>query len=106
LRNGDPDATAAAALAKVIGEREQQEPFPPVLEAQLADVYYQLGRVLAAEKAPEPHQQGIAWLRRAVAAEPAHKEQHFWPGRPPCWGFPHEESVAAARALLQRLEHP
>jgi hypothetical protein len=95
-----PDVKAAAAA---IRERGDLEPLPAQLEAELADVFSIIGRVLAGSSDAEDRARGITWLQRAVSAEPAHPERHFWPGQPRTTGFQHAAAVAAARARLTEL---
>ena len=104
LRNGDPDLAKVTAMADALHLRQQQEPFPPTFDAQLADVYYQIGRVMTAQPDAEKRAAGLVWLRRAVNAKPQKPELQYWPWRTPTWGFPHDEQVAAAKALLARIE--
>ncbi|MSR40144.1 MAG: alpha/beta fold hydrolase [Planctomycetes bacterium] len=106
LRNNDPDLARVNAMASVIKAQQQQEPLPVSLEAHLADVYYQIGRVLTAQPDAEQRAAGIIWLRRAVNAAPAKPELQFWPWRAASWGFVAAEQVAAAKALLARIEGP
>jgi hypothetical protein len=102
--------SAAASLQQVnadaalIHEREQVEPLPLPLEVELADVFAGIGIKLAASTDAVDRAQALAWLKRAIAAQPQHPERHFWPGRVPTWGFPQAPAVAQARAVLRKLE--
>ncbi len=87
---------AAAEITKATAG----EPFHPLLEAELADVFATIGRELFLAGGDD-RAAGITWLRRAIAAAPAQPKLHYWPGRPFTVGFPHEAAVARARAVLR-----
>ena len=87
-------------LAKQITEREELEAFPPLLEAQLADIYAIVGRILANSSNAEDRASGLIWLQRAVAAAPDNPKLHYWPGRTLISGFPQQAEVDRAKQLL------
>jgi fermentation-respiration switch protein FrsA (DUF1100 family) len=103
LRNEQVPLTDVKAIAATIRARDEIEKLPPLLEAQLADVFAITGTALAANPDAEDKAQGIVWLRRAVAAAPDHPERHYWPGHPASAGFPQQHAVEAARDLLKKL---
>src|SRR5207247_2468474 len=76
-------------IAGKIRQLEREGPFPAALEAMLAETFYLVGKQLVAEHDPALHAEGLVWLRRAVAAEPAKPALWFWPGTTAIYGFPH-----------------
>ena len=101
LRHGQQQALEQVrGLAKRITEREELESFPPLLEAQLADIYAIVGRILANSSNAEDRASGLIWLQRAVAAVPKNPKLHYWPGRTLVSGFPQQAEVDRARQLL------
>ena len=104
MREGEPDQAAADAAAAAIAARDRLEPMGPVLSAELTDVFWRIGRLLTSQPSAEPRALGRVWLRRAVASAPDHPEQHWWPAPTPTWGFQHQQEVALARDLLQKLD--
>jgi hypothetical protein len=100
LRN---DALAPAeheALRAALAAAETTAPFPPELEAELADVHSRLGQALLANDDPAMQSTGRALLQRAVAAVPARPELHVWLGPHATFGYPQQDAVDAAKRLL------
>ncbi|MCR9245189.1 MAG: alpha/beta fold hydrolase [bacterium] len=91
VRNESASTNTVRDVAAGLRAASASEPFHPVLEAELADVFARLGLALEDE----------AWLRRAVAAVPERPDQHFWPGPVATYGYPQAAVVELAR---QRLE--
>jgi pimeloyl-ACP methyl ester carboxylesterase len=104
MREGEPDRAAADAAAAAIAAHDRLEPMPPQLAAELTDVFWRIGRMLTSQPSAEPRALGRVWLRRAVASAPDHPEQHWWPATTPTWGFQHQQEVALAKDLLQKLD--
>jgi hypothetical protein len=104
VRGDAAELPQVKAVAAAIQAREDVEQLPPQLDAELADVYWALGRVLTQSTDAEDKARGLGWLRRASAAQPEHPERHFWPGRQPTWGFRHARAVQAARERLVQIE--
>ncbi|MBL9077877.1 MAG: alpha/beta fold hydrolase [Planctomycetes bacterium] len=96
LRNGALGRTEMVALADRLGTA----PWPAQLEAELADVFAELGRGLVAADDAALRQRGAALLQRAVAAMPAQPLLHWWAGATTTWGFPQEAAVQNAKLLL------
>ncbi len=103
LEDEPPSAEVAHAAAKSIRDREAIEPFPPLVETELARVYGLIGRALARAGNAEDRAAALVWLQRAIAAAPQKPERHWWPGRSPHYGFNGQDAVADARALLKKL---
>ena len=103
ILRGQASVAQARAAAAAIREREQQERTPPLLDAQMAGVYAQIGLRLATAKDAEDRAAAIVWLRRAHAAAPKDPAGHYWPGRTLQAGFADAAVVAEARALLRTL---
>lgn len=103
LEDEPPSPEVARAAAKAIREREAIEPFPQMVEAELAKVYAGIGRALARAGNAEDRAAAIVWLQRAIAAAPQNPERHWWPGRSPHFGFDGQNAVADARSLLKKL---
>jgi pimeloyl-ACP methyl ester carboxylesterase len=104
LREGNVDVADVQRVAGKIRQLEREGPFPPELEAMLAATYCTIGRQLVVSSEPTVRAEGIAWLRRAIAAAPPKPSLWFWPGATVIYGFPHGEAVATARTLLARYE--
>src|SRR5262245_29289468 len=75
LRSQQVPAVDVKSIAAAIRARDEVAKLPPLLEAQLADVYAIVGTALAANPDAEDKAQGVVWLRRAVAAAPEHPER-------------------------------
>ncbi|MBL8730351.1 MAG: alpha/beta hydrolase [Planctomycetes bacterium] len=100
LRNDALGATAKVELADALQAAEAAEPFHPQLAAELTDVFARLGATLQASDDAQRRQQGSRLLQRAVAAVPQQPLLHFWAGTTNTYGFPQEDAVRNARALL------
>ena len=103
LQDDPPSAEVARAAAQAVRERETIEPFPPLVEAELATVYAGIGRALARTGNAEDRAAAIVWLQRAITAAPQKPERHWWPGAGARFGFDGESAIADARALLKTL---
>ncbi len=100
LRNGALSAAAKVELADALRAAEANEPFHAQLAAELADVFALLGASLQGSKEPERRVQGSQLLERAVASAPRRPLLHFWAGATNTYGFPQDDAVRNARALL------
>jgi pimeloyl-ACP methyl ester carboxylesterase len=103
LDDEPPSPDVARNAATAIREREAMEPFPPLVDAELATVYAGIGRALARTGNAEDRAAAIVWLQRAIAAAPQKPERHWWPGKNAHYGFQGDNAVADARALLKKL---
>lgn len=103
LRHGEPDAAQVEAFASKLSTLRQQQPFDPRLDAELADVYYQLGHRLLQSGAVGAAEAGRFWLQLAVDSAPQEPKLHCWPARNPTFGYPQQPAVDAARAQLASL---
>ena len=98
MRLNQLDAAGEMALADALAAAEAKEPFPPLLAAELADVFAGLGALLLEQ--PAHAARGLALLQRAIAACPAQPDRHRWPGPIATYGYPQREAVELARDLL------
>lgn len=100
VRNGKGSPTECRELAAALPDAAAKEAFHAALEAELADVFAQIGLALAADPAAAK-----PWLERAVAAVPAHPERHFWPGPVATYGFSYDrlDVLDAAKKKLAAL---
>jgi hypothetical protein len=98
MREGLLDADDELALADALAAAEAKAPFPPLLAAELADVFAGLGAMLLEQ--PQHESRGRALLQRAIAACPAQPDRHRWPGPIATYGYPQREAVELARQLL------
>jgi fermentation-respiration switch protein FrsA (DUF1100 family) len=103
LRNDALPAAERQQLARAIEAAEQTAPFPPELEAELADVFAKVGRQLAASDDPAEQARGQQLLQRAVAAAPKRPELHVWLGPYATFGYPQQEAVDDARRALAQV---
>ena len=104
MREGLLDADDEMALADALAAAEAKAPFPPLLAAELADVFAGLGAMLLEQ--PQQEARGRALLQRAIAACPAHPDRHRWPGPIATYGYPQREAVELARQLLAAPPRP
>jgi hypothetical protein len=100
LRNDALPPADRVALRKELETAEAAAPFPPALEAELADVFAKLGKDLAASSDANERAAGQALLQRAVAARPKQPDLHVWPGPTATYGYPQDEAVEMAKRLL------
>ena len=100
VRFGEPTLDECRALAAELTSIATESPFPPTIEAELADVFAKIGMSLAASKDAADAVAAKSWLERAVAAVPAVPERHFWAGPITTYGYPQAEAVAAAKRKL------
>jgi pimeloyl-ACP methyl ester carboxylesterase len=100
LRNDTLGAAAKFALADDLQAAEVAEPFHAQLAAELADVFARLGAALQASGEAQRQQQGSQLLQRAVASVPERPLLHYWAGTTNTYGFPQDDAVRNARALL------
>lgn len=98
MREGILDAGDEMELADALAAAEAKEAFPPLLAAELADVYAGLGALMIEQ--PQHEARGRTLLQRAIAACPAHPDRHRWPGPIATYGYPQREAVELARQLL------
>jgi pimeloyl-ACP methyl ester carboxylesterase len=98
MRLNQLDAAGEMALADALAAAEAKEPFPPLLQAELADVFAGLGAMLFEQ--PQHEARGRALLQRAIAACPTQPDRHRWPGPIATYGYPQREAVELARDLL------
>jgi len=98
MREGQLDADGERALVDALAAAEANEPFPPLLAAELADVFAGLGALLLEQ--PATAARGRQLLQRAIAACPEHPDRHRWPGPIATYGYPQREAVELARQLL------
>lgn len=104
MREGLLDAADEMALADALAAAEAKAPFPPLLAAELADVFAGFGAMLLEQ--PQQEARGRALLQRAIAACPAHPDRHRWPGPIATYGYPQREAVELARQLLAAPPRP
>jgi hypothetical protein len=100
VRFGEPTLDECRALAAELTSIATESPFPPTIEAELADVFAKIGMSLAASKDASEANAARGWLERAVAAVPAAPERHFWAGPTTTYGYPQTDAVAAAKRKL------
>lgn len=100
VRHGTVPPDDIRALQKDLGAVEAREPFHPVLEVELADVFAVIGKELLASADASEQQTGRALLERAVKAVPPKPQLHFWPGPVATYGFPQEIAIDEAKLLL------
>ncbi|MBL8840555.1 MAG: alpha/beta hydrolase [Planctomycetes bacterium] len=96
----DAALEAALSIAAWLAAEEARAPFPPPLEAELADLYVALAGEFA--RAAPRREDARRWQLRALHAVPLHPRRH-WSAGPRAYraGFPHGEAVASlARAVL------
>lgn len=104
VQKAQPAIADVKTVAALVRARDEQEALPPLLESELAAVFASLGHALANSPDAEDRAAATAWLRRAIAAQPAQPERHYWPGRVTTRGFPQRAAVLAAQTTLARLE--
>lgn len=104
LPSDDARLEAARAIAAWLDAEAARAPFPPPLDAELADLYVALAGELA--RAATRGEEARRWQLRALHAVPLHPRRH-WSAGPHAYraGFPHGEAVAAlARAALEEAK--
>jgi pimeloyl-ACP methyl ester carboxylesterase len=101
----EPNASVDSALEaeQAIENLEQPEPFSPVLEAELTELYTLVGTTLTESGDEEQKDRGRKWLERCIAAVPDEPKLHFWPDSNELVGFHHGDSVARASLALARF---
>ncbi|MCA8963798.1 MAG: alpha/beta fold hydrolase [Planctomycetes bacterium] len=102
VRFGQPTADECRKVLDQLIAAEHQAPFPPVIEAELADIFARIGMTLAESKDATERQTAQALLQRALAAVPEHPERHFWAGPRTTYGFPQQATIDAARRVVVR----
>lgn len=90
----------ALAAIDAIQSAERQQEFAPVLEAELAELYWFVGRELINSDDPAEKEQGRVWLERCVAGVPDDPAMHYWPDSEELFGFSHIAPVAQASLVL------
>ena len=103
LRLAPATPTEVQPLADALAacEASTGQPFPPLVQAELADVFAYLGAALLEHDDPAQRARGRQLLQRAVAATPAQPDQHRWPGPTATYGYPQGEAIDVARELLR-----
>lgn len=100
LRNGALSPADVRTLRADLQAAEAKTPFPPLLQTELGDVFAMIGKELAASQDAAEREAGQQLLQRAVASLPGKPLLHLWPGPLPTYGYPQEDAVAMAKALL------
>jgi hypothetical protein len=100
IREGRPELHDIKRMAQVLAEYEESAPLPPLANAELADVFANMGIALLRSKDATDRAHGSAWLKRAVHSVPEQPNVHYWPGRPRTVGFPQRAAVQRARRAL------
>ncbi len=100
VRFGQPTADGCREALRALTEVQGQAPFPPLLEAELADIHARIGITLNESKDPAERQTAQALLRRAIAAVPQDPARHFWAGPRTTYGYPQQATIDAAKRLL------
>lgn len=100
VRFAQPDMEACRQLLDELRKVEVAAPFPPVIEAELADIFARIGIELSRSKDATEREAATLLMQRAIAAVPQHPERHFWAGLTTTYGYPQQTTIDEAKKLV------